>query len=159
MFLYFHFPLTKREVYLSVVEAWLGSGIGSPEQWSQHQTWQSSRCIWTVFSNIGFEILSGSVWSWELDSMILMESFQLGKFCDTVKFMSSVRSWGTVVIHFIRILHCLTVLSEIFLEAPSLSGATGSSLAFLMQGKNLHYSAKIGAVIKVSEGIQLWQNW
>ena len=43
--------------------------------------YQSSRSIWTPLRHRVW-ILSDPVWSWELDSMILVGPFQLGMFCD-----------------------------------------------------------------------------
>ena len=49
---------------------------------------RSSRCVWTTLSDIGFDFwVVGPVWSLELNSVILVDAFQLGIFYDSLLLM------------------------------------------------------------------------
>ena len=63
---------------------WSGSGKGSPAKQSWHSAWQSLRSVWTVLKHRHW-ILDGSVGGQDLNSVILMGSFQLRIFCDSRK--------------------------------------------------------------------------
>lgn len=80
-----------REIMLDIRRSsscrwWLGTGVGFPGSLGD-QGWQSSRSIWKTLSGVWVDPWDGPVKDQELDSIILVRSFQFDVFCDSMQFI------------------------------------------------------------------------